>query len=84
MSENIKKTMGVRIAALRQTRGQTSEELSRFAGITPRKLTRIENGTGPLDVEQAHWIARGLGVRLSVLFGEERFDPRIDVVGAKP
>lgn len=73
MEDCIEKRMGVRIAALRQYRKVTPEQLGSAIGVTKNRVTRIEKGVSEITVGQAAALAGILGVRVSVLIGEDAF-----------
>jgi transcriptional regulator with XRE-family HTH domain len=68
MGEN---QLGTRIAALREARGMTGEELGAALGLSRSQISKIEHGTRKLDISEAAVIADTLEVSLAELLGVE-------------
>ena len=64
--------VGVALAALRQRRGQSLDELSRQAGVSKSMLSQIERGQANPTVAVVWRLATALGVPLGELLGEEK------------
>ncbi len=74
MSDNIKETIGLRIRALRISRGISPVQVAGSIGGTINRLTRIENGKSELSAVELIAVAKSLGVTTSQLIGEEPVD----------
>lgn len=64
--------LGTRIAALREARGMTGEELGAALGVSRSQISKIEHGTRRLDVSEVALIADALEVSLAEVLGVER------------
>ncbi len=64
--------LGTRIAALREARGMTGEELGAALGLTRSQISKIEHGTRRLDVSEIAEIADVFEVTLAEVLGVER------------
>jgi transcriptional regulator with XRE-family HTH domain len=64
--------VGTALAALRQQRGLSLDELSRQAGVSKSMLSQIERGQANPTVAVVWRLATALGVALGDLLGEER------------
>jgi Zn-dependent peptidase ImmA (M78 family)/transcriptional regulator with XRE-family HTH domain len=64
--------LGTRIAALREARGITGEELGAAIGLSRSQISKIEHGTRRLDVSEVGAIADALEVSLAEVLGVER------------
>jgi len=64
--------MGVRIAALREARGMTGEELGAVLGLSRSQISKVEHGTRRVDVSEVAAIADALEVSLAEVLGVER------------
>jgi Zn-dependent peptidase ImmA (M78 family)/transcriptional regulator with XRE-family HTH domain len=69
MSEN---ELGTRIAALREARGMSGEELGAALGLSRSQISKVEHGTSRLDVSEVAAIADALEVSLAEVLGVER------------
>ncbi|HVB43099.1 MAG TPA: ImmA/IrrE family metallo-endopeptidase [Streptosporangiaceae bacterium] len=69
MDEN---RLGVRIAALREARGMTGEELGAALGLSRSQVSKVEHGTRRLDVSEVAAVADALDVSLAEVLGVER------------
>jgi Zn-dependent peptidase ImmA (M78 family)/transcriptional regulator with XRE-family HTH domain len=69
MSEN---ELGTRIAALREARGMSGEELGAALGLSRSQISKVEHGTRRLDVSEVAAIADALEVSLAEVLGVER------------
>lgn len=81
MSDEILKTIGVRVAAFRTAREITPEAFCEGVGLSRKMLTRIEAGKADIKATVLVQIARFLRVRLSALAGEEKFAGFVDEGG---
>jgi Zn-dependent peptidase ImmA (M78 family)/transcriptional regulator with XRE-family HTH domain len=66
------RSVGSRIAALREARGMTGAQLGAVIGLTKSQISKIENGTRNLDVSEVALVADALGVTLAEILGVER------------
>jgi len=66
------KELGARIAALRETRGMTGEELGAALGLSRSQVSKVEHGTRRLDVSEVAAIADALEASLAEVLGVER------------
>ncbi len=66
------KELGARIAALREARGMTGEELGATLGLSRSQVSKVEHGTRRLDVSEVAIIADALHVSLAEVLGVER------------
>jgi Zn-dependent peptidase ImmA (M78 family)/transcriptional regulator with XRE-family HTH domain len=64
--------LGARIAALREARGMTGEELGAALGLSRSQISKIEHGTRRLDVSEIAQIADVFEVTLAEVLGVER------------
>jgi Zn-dependent peptidase ImmA (M78 family)/transcriptional regulator with XRE-family HTH domain len=64
--------LGSRIAALREARGVTGEELGAAVGLSRSQISKVEHGTRRLDVSEVAAIADALEVSLAEILGIER------------
>jgi Zn-dependent peptidase ImmA (M78 family)/transcriptional regulator with XRE-family HTH domain len=64
--------LGARIAALREARGMTGEELGTALGLSRSQVSKVEHGTRRLDVSEVAAIADVLEVSLAEMLGVER------------
>jgi Zn-dependent peptidase ImmA (M78 family)/transcriptional regulator with XRE-family HTH domain len=64
--------LGARIAALREARGMTGEELGTALGLSRSQVSKVEHGTRRLDVSEVAAVADALGVSLAEVLGVER------------
>ncbi len=64
--------LGARIAALREARGMTGEELGAALGLSRSQVSKVEHGTRRLDVSEVAAIADALEVSLGEVLGTER------------
>jgi Zn-dependent peptidase ImmA (M78 family)/transcriptional regulator with XRE-family HTH domain len=69
MNEN---ELGTRIAALREARGMTGEELGAALGLSRSQVSKVEHGTRRLDVSEVAAIADALEISLAEVLGVER------------
>ncbi len=74
MSENIPKTIGLRLAAFRRSQEINPGDFCRSLEISRKRLTMIEEGTTDMPASLLIKIARLLKVPTTVLTGEERFE----------
>jgi Zn-dependent peptidase ImmA (M78 family)/transcriptional regulator with XRE-family HTH domain len=64
--------LGTRIAALREARGMTGQELGNALGLSRSQVSKIEHGTRRLDVSEIAVIADVLEISLAEVLGVER------------
>ena len=69
MNEN---GLGARIAALREARGMTGEELGAALGLSRSQVSKVEHGTRRLDISEVAAIADALEASLAEVLGVER------------
>ncbi|HUY52480.1 MAG TPA: XRE family transcriptional regulator [Streptosporangiaceae bacterium] len=69
MNEN---GLGARIAALREARGMTGEELGAALGLSRSQVSKVEHGTRRLDVSEVAAVADALEASLAEVLGVER------------
>ena len=81
-TDQINKTIGTRIAALRALRGITAARVAELAAMSQWRLTRIENARSEATAAELVRIAAALSVTSSVICGEEKFTEFMDRVGA--
>jgi transcriptional regulator with XRE-family HTH domain len=81
-TDQINKTIGTRIAALRHARGMTAAQVAELAAMSQWRLTRIENTRSEATAAELVKVGVALGVTSSVICGEERFSEFMDRVGA--
>lgn len=72
-TEEINKTIGTRLAAMRHARGMTAGDIAEKAAISQHRVTRIEHNRSEATAAELVLIAEALRVTTSVLTGEERF-----------
>ena len=80
-TDQINRTIGTRIAALRHSRGMTAAQVAELAAISQWRLTRIENARSEARAAELVRIAVAMGVTSSVICGEEKFTEFMDRVG---
>jgi len=68
MDEN---RLGVRIAALREARGMTGEELGAALGLSRSQVSKVEHGTRRLDVSEVAAVADALDVSLAEVLDDQ-------------
>lgn len=66
------KALGVRIAALREARGMTGQEVGDALGLSRSQVSKVEHGTRHLEVTELALLAETLEVSLAELLGIER------------
>jgi len=66
------KELGARIAALREARGITGQELGAALGLSRSQISKVEHGTRRLEVSELAVIADALEVSLGEVLGIER------------
>lgn len=69
MNEN---ELGARIAALREARGMTGQELGTALGLSRSQVSKVEHGTRRLDISEVAAIADALEASLAEVLGVER------------
>lgn len=72
VAQEVNQRIGQRVRLLRLGRGKPmhANELARKAGLSPERLSRIENGHEDLRISTVHHLADALGVPLPILFEE--------------
>lgn len=63
--------VGSRLRSLRESRNLRQAHLGERASLSRDTIWRIENGTRAVDSDQAHLIARALGVPVAWLFSDD-------------
>lgn len=66
------KDLGARVAALREARGMTGQELGAALALSRSQISKVEHGTRRLEVSELAAIADALEVSLGELLGMER------------
>jgi Zn-dependent peptidase ImmA (M78 family)/transcriptional regulator with XRE-family HTH domain len=64
--------LGARIAALREARGMTGEQLGLALGLSRSQVSKVEHGTRRMDVSEVAAVADALEVSLAEVLGVER------------
>ena len=72
--EEINRLIATRVAAIRQLRHLSREELAEKIGMTATKVGRVEQGSSDFTAAELVAVARALGVTTATLTSEERFD----------
>ena len=70
MSDLLKKSLGQRVRAARETCGISQEEVARKVGRTVESISNLERGKTLPGLETLQDIAAAVGIRLSVLLDE--------------
>jgi DNA-binding NtrC family response regulator len=70
LEERLHQTIGQIVRRLRKENALTLKQLARRTGLSPSLLSQIERAESSASVSSLYKIANGLGVRLTVLFGE--------------
>lgn len=79
MTENLKRSVGLRVRAARKRTGLSQENLAAAISRTSESISNIERGQQLPNLETLSELARVLGVPLAEFFegiGEERAIPR--------
>src|SRR5262245_16882969 len=80
-ARQLRQEVGARIAELREERGWSQKELASRAGISPVRMSRIENGVYAPLLEDLPRLRVALGVPIDMLFpiapGAAAGDPRL-------
>lgn len=80
-ARQLRQEVGARIADLREERGWSQKELASRAGISPVRMSRIENGVYAPMLEDLPRLRIALGVAIDMLFpvtpGAAIGDPRL-------
>lgn len=66
------KELGARVAALREARGMTGQQLGDVLGLSRSQVSKIEHGSRRLEVSELAEIADAFEVSLTELLGTER------------
>ncbi len=66
------RAFGRRLRELRTASDISQEELGRRAGLSPKYLSRMENGHVNPSLDVVHRVAAGLGVAVTALFDQEK------------
>lgn len=64
----IKKTIGRRIARIREEKGLTQEKLACLTGLTPNTISLIETGGVYAKLDSLYKISKALNTKLADLF----------------
>lgn len=70
LEERLHQTIGQIVRRLRKENSLTLKQLARRTGLSPSLLSQIERAESSASVSSLYKISNGLGVRLTVLFGE--------------
>ena len=62
-------TFGDRLKAIREARGYTKKELSKFSGVHPNLISSYENGSRLPNVANFEWLCKALKVSAMDLLG---------------
>lgn len=71
--QEISRTIGIRIKALRILRSMSPAQMAEVLGSKTNRVTRVEKGASPLTATELVAVAQALGVKTSVLVGEEEY-----------
>lgn len=69
--QSLNQTIGIRVKALRLSRGIPQEKIAKAIGSKTNRVTRIENGRSSMSAAELIAMAKALGVTTSQLVGEE-------------
>lgn len=69
--EEHRREIGQRLAALRESRGLTQDELAHQAGVSEKTVSRLENGRNDPELDTLRKFAKALKVELRDLQGEQ-------------
>ncbi len=69
--QSINQTIGIRVKALRLSRGVPQEQIAKAIGSKTNRVTRIESGRSGMSAVELVAVSRTLGVTVSQLVGEE-------------
>lgn len=72
---DIRKIIGLRIAALRRQKGLTQSQLSELIDLTPQAVSKLERGTHQPKPTTLALLGRALDVPLSTLLEDPPTDP---------
>jgi transcriptional regulator with XRE-family HTH domain len=75
----VARAFGKRLRELRTAGDITQEELGRRAGLSPKYLSRMENGHVNPSLDVLHRVASGLGVAMGAFFDQEKLTRLDDV-----
>ena len=70
MEERLHQSIGEIVRRLRKENSLTLKQLARRTGLSPSLLSQIERAESSASVSSLYKIASGLGVKLTVLFGD--------------
>ena len=70
MEERLHQTIGQIVRRLRKEKSLTLKQVARRTGLSPSLLSQIERAESSASVSSLYKIAHGLGVKLTVLFGD--------------
>ena len=70
MEERLHQSIGEIVRRLRKENALTLKQLARRTGLSPSLLSQIERAESSASVSSLYKIASGLGVKLTVLFGD--------------
>lgn len=77
----MEKTLGMRIAELRRTKGMKQDELAEKLGVSPQAVSKWENDVSCPDIMIVPKLARELGVSSDeLLTGEQEDTPEVQLV----
>lgn len=65
------KTIGAKILYYRRIKGWSQEQLSELAGVSRARISDIERGKGPYNIDSLLLIAKALDVDVTVLMSRQ-------------
>ena len=77
--ENLQRSLGRRIRAMRSKRGWTQEQFAEFCGLHRTYMGHVERGEKNVSLSTVLRVANALGVRISALFSRPQDGPAIGV-----
>ena len=64
MKENVRKYLGLKVRALRETHGMTQEELAAICDVSWRTISNLERGTGVPDLSMIYHISQKFNISI--------------------
>ena len=74
----IRRSLGLGVAAARRRRGWTQAQLGTRTGMSQSAVSRLERGVSPLEVEDLVLVSRALGLTPRLELGRDPFDRPAD------
>ena len=71
MAVALAQAVGKRVRAIRTRQGLTIEQLATMSGLPPESISRVERGRTSASLRTLDQLARGLGVKLPDLVGDD-------------